>query len=105
MDILRKISKFVNKYMAAIVIAVTVVAYFIDNSFTSWVGNASVLGGNINTTHLLMVVMCGMGMTMQLEDFKIVLSRTKGYYLWGAGSVFDYAAGWLWPELYFQASS
>ena len=77
MDILRKISKFVNKYMAAIVIAVTVVAYFIDNSFTSWVGNASVLGGNINTTHLLMVVMCGMGMTMQLEDFKIVLSRPK----------------------------
>lgn len=77
MDILRKISKFVNKYMAAIVIAVTVVAYFIDNSFTSWVGNANVLGGNINTTHLLMVVMCGMGMTMQLEDFKIVLSRPK----------------------------
>ena len=77
MEVLRKISKLVNKYMAAIVIVVTVVAYLVNNSFTSWVGNANVLGGNINTTHLLMVVMCGMGMTMQLEDFKIVLSRPK----------------------------
>ncbi|MGN0134081.1 MAG: bile acid:sodium symporter family protein [Anaerotignum sp.] len=77
MNVLRKIAQFVNKYMAAIVILVTIIAYAVDNSFTSWVGNAEVLGGNINTTHLLMIVMCGMGMTMKLEDFKIVLSRPK----------------------------
>ena len=77
MNALKKVAKFVNKYMAAIVIAVTVFAYLVDNSFTSWVGNAEFLGGNINVNHLLMIVMCGMGMTMKLEDFKIVLSQPK----------------------------
>lgn len=77
MNALKKVAQFVNKYMAAIVIAVTVFAYLVDNSFTSWVGNAEVLGGNINVNHLLMIVMCGMGMTMKLEDFKIVLSQPK----------------------------
>lgn len=50
-------AQFVNKYMAAIVILVTIFAYAVNNSFTSWVGNENVLGGNINTTHLFMVVM------------------------------------------------
>lgn len=44
MNALKKVAQFVNKYMAAIVIAVTVFAYLVDNSFTSWVGNAEVLG-------------------------------------------------------------
>lgn len=77
MNGLKKVAQFVNKNMAIIVILVTILAYLVDNSFTSWVGNANVLGGNINTTHLLMVVMCGMGMTMKLSDFKIVFSRPK----------------------------
>lgn len=77
MNVLRKIAQFVNKYMAAIVIVVTVFAYLVENSFTSWVGNAEFLGGNINVNHLLMIVMCGMGMTMKLEDFKVVFSQPK----------------------------
>lgn len=74
---MKKIVQFVSRYMSVIIVAVTVFAYFAHGSFTSWIGNPQVLGGFINVNHLLMVVMCGMGLTMTLEDFKVVLSRPK----------------------------
>lgn len=77
MNVLRKLAQFVNKYMAAIAILVTIFAYVVDNSFSSWIGNPNVLGGNINITHLLMIVMCGMGMTLKASDFKVVFSHPK----------------------------
>lgn len=77
MKALKKISQFVNKYMAVIVIVVTVFAFFVENSFTSWVQSPSVLGGQITVNHLLMIVMFGMGLTMKLSDFAIVFSRPR----------------------------
>ena len=75
MNILKNTAKFVTRYMAAIVIAVTVFAYLVDNSFTSWVANPGFLNGFINTSHLLMLIMFGMGLTLKLSDFKVVFSQ------------------------------
>lgn len=77
MKVLTSISKFVSKYMALIAIAVTVFAFLVDGSFTSWVANANVLGGFITVNHLLMVVMFGMGLTLKLSDFATVFKRPK----------------------------
>ncbi len=77
MGVLKSLAKFVNKYMSAIVIVVTVVAYLVDKSFTSWVANPNVLNGFINVNHLLMLIMFGMGLTLKLSDFKIVFSQPK----------------------------
>ena len=77
MHTLKKLAQFVNQYMAAIAIVVTIVAYIVDNSFTSWIANPAVLGGIINVNHLLMIVMCGMGLTLKLSDFKIVFTQPK----------------------------
>lgn len=75
MNILKNTAKFVTRYMAAIVIAVTVFAYLVDNSFTSWVANPGFLNGFINTSHLLMLIMFGMGLTLKFSDFKVVFSQ------------------------------
>lgn len=77
MKALAKLAQFVNHYMAAIVILVTIAAYIIDNSFTSWIANPDVLHGFINVNHLLMIVMCGMGLTLKLSDFKVVFTQPK----------------------------
>lgn len=77
MKVLRSVTKFVSRYMAVIVIAVTLFAFFVKNSFTSWVGNPAVLGGFINVNHLLMVVMFGMGLTLKFSDFAVVFSHPK----------------------------
>ena len=77
MHTLKKLAQFVNQYMAIIVVLVTVFAYIVDNSFTSWVANPNVLGGFINVNHLLMIVMCGMGLTLKLSDFKVVFTQPK----------------------------
>ena len=65
MKTLEKVSDFVGKYMAAIVIVVAALALFFPGTFsvvkTAWV----------NT--LLGIVMFGMGLTLKPEDFKVVL--------------------------------
>jgi BASS family bile acid:Na+ symporter len=67
--------------MSVIVVLVTVFAYFVDNSFTSWVGDAGFLHGQINVTNLLIVVMCGMGMTMKFSDFRILVLHPRNVVL------------------------
>ena len=66
---LKKISNWVGKYMAFIVLAVAALALFVPKSGlwvqTSWV----------NT--LLMVVMFGMGLTLKEEDFRMVIRRPQ----------------------------
>ncbi len=74
---MNKIVDFFQHYMSFIVIIFTLTAYFFHGCFTSWIGNPGFLGGQINITHLLMVVMCGMGMTMHFNDFKILLYHPK----------------------------
>ena len=69
MKTLEKVSDFVGKYMAAIVIVVAALALLFPGPFsvvkTAWV----------NT--LLGIVMFGMGLTLKPEDFKVVFSRPK----------------------------
>ena len=69
MKALEKISDFFGKYMACIVLAVAALALFAPDTClwvqTSWVN------------YLLMVVMFGMGLTLKLEDFKLVFTRPK----------------------------
>lgn len=69
MKTLEKISDFFGKYMALIVLVVAALALFVPDSClwiqTSWVN------------YLLMIVMFGMGLTLKLEDFKLVFTRPK----------------------------
>lgn len=70
MKILEKIGSFVGKYMAVIVLAVTVISLVRPSAMTwikiSWVNP------------LLMIVMLGMGLTLKLSDFKACFSNPKG---------------------------
>lgn len=69
MEKLEKISNFFGKYMALIVLVVAALALFVPGSClwiqTSWVN------------YLLMIVMFGMGLTLKLEDFKLIFTRPK----------------------------
>ena len=69
METLEKVSKFVGKYMAIIVLIVAAVALFVHTSLnwiqTSWIN------------YLLMIVMFGMGLTIKPGDFAIVFKRPK----------------------------
>ena len=69
MKALEKISSFTGKYMAIIVLAIAALALFVPASLT-WVKT-----GWIN--YLLMIVMFGMGLTMNPGDFKVVFTRPK----------------------------
>ena len=69
MNFLEKVSNFFGKYMAYIVIVVAALALFVPGSClwiqTKWVN------------YLLGIVMFGMGLTLKLNDFKVVFSRPK----------------------------
>lgn len=69
MKTLEKISNFFGKYMAFIVLIVAALALFAPGTClwvqTSWVN------------YLLMIVMFGMGLTLKLEDFKLVFTRPR----------------------------
>ena len=69
LDILEKISHYISKFMALIVIAVAALALFKPAS-CSWIKTSSV-------NYLLGIVMFGMGLTLKAEDFKVVFSRPK----------------------------
>lgn len=69
MNILEKASAFFGKYMAVIVLAIAALSLFVPQS-TIWIQT-----GWVN--YLLMVVMFGMGLTLKLNDFKLVFTRPK----------------------------
>ena len=66
---MKRISDFVGKYMAIIVLVVAALALFVPKSClwiqTSWIN------------YLLMVVMFGMGLTLKFSDFAVVFKRPK----------------------------
>ena len=68
MQKLEKISNFFAKYMAAIVIIVAVAALILPPAFTWITPHISIFLG---------IVMFGMGMTLQLADFKAILKNPK----------------------------
>ena len=69
MKTLKQISNFFGKYMAAIVLIVAAVSLFFPNT-VSFIKTSYV-------NYLLMIVMFGMGLTLKLEDFKVVFTRPK----------------------------
>ncbi len=69
MAVLKKITQFVSKYMALIVIAVAALALFAPNTVSF------IKTSYVNT--LLGIVMFGMGLTLKPQDFKVVFSRPK----------------------------
>lgn len=73
MNFLEKISNAVGKVMAVIVLVVTALALFVPGTCL-WIQLKWV-----NT--LLMIVMFGMGLTLKLEDFKLVFTRPKDIFL------------------------
>lgn len=100
MKVLEKISDFFGKYMALIVLVVAALALFAPGTClwvqTSWVN------------YLLMIVMFGMGLTLKLEDFKLVFTRPKDIIIgclaqftvmpllaWGLGKLFGLDAALL----------
>ncbi|WP_024864444.1 bile acid:sodium symporter family protein [Butyrivibrio sp. FCS014] len=66
---MKRVSEFVGKYMAVIVLVVAALALFVPKTClwvqTSWIN------------YLLMVVMFGMGLTLKLSDFAIVFKRPR----------------------------
>ena len=66
---MKRISDFVGKHMAAIVLVIAALALFVPKTClwiqTSWIN------------YLLMLVMFGMGLTLKLDDFTIVFKRPK----------------------------
>ena len=67
MKTLEKISSFVGKYMALIVLAIAALALFVPEALI-WV--------KLNwVNYLLMIVMFGMGLTMKPVDFKVVFTH------------------------------
>ncbi len=69
MNILRILSRFFSKYMAAIVIAMAVLAFLFPGAI------GFIKTSYINT--LLGIVMFGMGLTLKPNDFRIVFSHPK----------------------------
>lgn len=69
MKFLEKLSDFVGKYMAFIVVIVAAVALF-EPSVLIWIKTSWV-------TTLLMIVMFGMGLTLRPSDFAVVFKRPK----------------------------
>lgn len=69
MHILEKISSVAGTYMALIVLAVASLALFVPSSCL-WIQTGWING-------LLTVVMFGMGLTLRLDDFKLVFTRPR----------------------------
>ena len=69
MQVLEKISDFIGKWMAVVVLAIAALSLFLPKS-TLWIELSWV-------NYLLMVVMFGMGLTLKLSDFALVFARPK----------------------------
>ena len=66
---MKKLSAFLGRYMAYIVLAVAALALLVPES-CSWVQTAWI-------NPLLMIVMFGMGLTLKPADFRIVITRPR----------------------------
>lgn len=69
---MKNVAKLISKYFGIIIILFMLMA-FIEPGIFSWV--TSQLFGQSVITLLLGIIMFGMGMTLNIEDFKIVLKR------------------------------
>ena len=86
MKTLERLSAFISKYMAVFVILVATVALYQPWTF-HWAAS--------KVTILLGVVMFGMGMTLRLEDFRLVFQRPRDVFV-GALTQFTIMPGLAW---------
>ena len=77
MDKANKISEFIGKHMAIIVLSVAFFSLFFSGNFL-WIKTSSI-------NYLLMVIMFGMGLTLKSNDFVLVFSHPKEI-AWGTVS-------------------
>ena len=77
MDKMNKISEFIGKYMAIIVLLIAFFSLLFSNSFL-WIKTSYI-------NYLLMIIMFGMGLTLKSEDFILVFSHPKEI-AWGTVS-------------------
>lgn len=87
MEFLRKVSDAFGRYMAIIVVVVTAAALFVPSSCL-WIQL-----GWVN--YLLMIVMFGMGLTLDVKDFKLVFTQPL-YILLGCLSQFIVMPALAW---------
>ena len=64
-----KISEFIGKYMAIIVLIIAFCSLFFSNYFL-WVKTSYI-------NYLLMIIMFGMGLTLKADDFVLIFSHPK----------------------------
>ncbi|MDO4466134.1 MAG: bile acid:sodium symporter family protein [Bacillota bacterium] len=69
MRVLEKLSDVLGKYMAVVVLIVASFSLFVPQS-TLWIQTTWI-------NYLLMIVMFGMGLTLKIEDFKLVFTKPK----------------------------
>ena len=69
MNFLRKVSEAFGRYMAVIVVVVTLLALFVPES-SLWIQTGWI-------TPLLMIIMFGMGLTLEIKDFALVFTKPK----------------------------
>ena len=74
---MNKISEFIGKYMAIIVLLVAFSSLFFSDCFL-WIKTSYI-------NYLLMIIMFGMGLTLKSEDFVLVFSRPQEI-AWGAAA-------------------
>ena len=86
MKTLERLSAFISKYMAVFVILVAAIALYQPWTF-HWAAS--------KVTILLGVVMFGMGMTLRLEDFRLVFQRPRDVFV-GALAQFTIMPGLAW---------
>ena len=77
MDKANKISEFIGKYMAIIILLIAFFSLFFSNHFL-WIKTSYI-------NPLLMVIMFGMGLTLKSDDFILVFSHPKEI-AWGTVS-------------------
>lgn len=83
MEILKGLSQWLAKYASAFIIAVAVITFMVPGLF-KWVH------GNTQTV-ILGLIMLTMGLTLTMQDFKVVARRPLGLPGGRCGAVRDYA--------------
>jgi len=68
MEFLEKVSKVITKLFPLWVVIIALVAFFAPNSFKPYAATIP---------YFLGIIMLGMGLTMSINDFKLVLTRPK----------------------------
>ena len=92
MKFMERVSAFISKYMAVLVIVIAALALFQPWTF-KWAAS--------KVTILLGIVMFGMGMTLKLEDFRLVFQRPRDVFI-GALAQFTVmpALAWLLATIF-----